>query len=69
MKFASDEYIIDKAYSTKLREKRNAFLSETGTRKAAHTTLVTTFGLTRNEYSAEVLFQITMNDLFSFLRD
>jgi len=64
MKFASDEYAIDKAYSLKLREKRAAFLAETSTRKAAHTTLVTTFGLKRNEYSAEILFQMTMNDLF-----
>ena len=64
MKFASDEYTIDKAYSQKLREKRTAFLTETGTRKAAHTTLVTTYGLKRNEYSAEILFQMTMNDLF-----
>lgn len=65
MKFASDEYTVDKEYSAKLREKRAAFMSETGTRKAAHTTLVTTFGLVRNAYSAEVLFQLTMNDLFA----
>jgi AAA+ ATPase superfamily predicted ATPase len=64
MKFSSDEYTIDKAYSMKLRTKKSAFLNETATRKAAHTTLVTTFGLKRNEYSAEVMFQITMNDLF-----
>jgi hypothetical protein len=64
MKFSSDEYTIDKAYSQRLREKKAAFLAETGTRKAAHTTLVTTYGLKRNEYSAEVLFQIKMNDLF-----
>jgi hypothetical protein len=38
--------------------------NETATRKAAHTTLVTTFGLKRNEHSSEVLFQLTMNDLF-----
>jgi len=65
IKFSSDEYTINKAYSMKLREKRTAFLAETGTRKAAHTTLVTTYGLKRNEYGAEVLFQITMNDLFT----
>ena len=64
MKFASDVYSIDKEYSKKLREKRTAFLEETGTRKAAHTTLITTYGLTRNEYSAEVLFQLTLDDLF-----
>jgi len=64
MKFSSDEYAIDKAYSMKLREKCSAFKYETSTRKAAHTTMVTTFGLTRNQYSAEILFQVTMSDLF-----
>ena len=64
MKFASDEYRIDKEYSRNLRNKRSAFLFETGTRKAAHITLVTTYGLVKNEYSAEILFQLTMNDLF-----
>jgi hypothetical protein len=65
MKFASAEYTVDKSYSRKLREQRTAFLSETGTRKAAHTTLVTTFGLMQNKYSAEILFQLTMNCLFT----
>ena len=65
MKFASDVYSIDKRYGKKLREKKAAFLAETETRKAAHTTLVTTFGLTDNEYSAEILFRITMDALFS----
>ena len=64
MKFASDVYTIDKSYSRRLREKKAAFLAETGTRKAAHTTLVTTYGLKRNEYSAEILFQVTMDGLF-----
>jgi len=64
MKFSVTEFTIDKAYSTRLREKRTAFLTETGTRKAAHTTLVTTFGLRQNAYGAEILFQLTMNDLF-----
>ena len=64
MKFASDTYSIDKEYAKRLRERKSAFLAETGTRKAAHTTLATTYGLTRNEYSAEVMFQLTMDDLF-----
>ena len=64
MKFSSDEYTINKAYSKKLKDKRSAFRAETGTQKAAHTTLVTTYGLKRNEYSAEILFQLKMNDLF-----
>jgi len=65
MKFTSTEYTISKAYSEKLREKKAAFLIETSTKKAAHTTVITTFGLTQNAYSSEILFQITMSDLFN----
>jgi len=65
MKFTASEYSIDKTYSETLRLKRAAFIAETKTRKAAHTTLVTTFGLLQNQYSAEILFQIMMNDLFA----
>lgn len=64
IKFASTEYTIDRAYCEKLREKKAAFLVETGTRKAAHTTLITTYGLIKNNYSSEILFSIKMNDLF-----
>jgi len=64
MKFASSEYTITKAYSEELRRKRSVFLGETNSKKAAHTTLVTTYGLTQGIYSAEILFNITMNDLF-----
>ncbi|MCL2718576.1 MAG: AAA family ATPase [Lachnospiraceae bacterium] len=64
MKFATTEYRLDKSYSAKLRNKKTAFLTETETRKAAHTTLITTYGLIQNEYSMEILFQLTMNDLF-----
>jgi len=64
MKYSSAEFTIDKAYSARLREKRATFISETKTRKAAHTTLVTTYDLAANEHSAEVLFRVTMNDLF-----
>jgi len=64
MKFTSTEYTIGKAYSEKLREKKTIFLTETRTRKAAHTTIVTTYGLIQNNYSSEILFKITMNDLF-----
>ena len=65
MKFTSSELVINKAYSEELRKKRSAFLAETGTKKAIHTTIVTTYELVKNEYSSEILFKLTMNDLFS----
>jgi len=64
MKFTSTEYTIAKSYGDELRRKKAIFLTETNTKKAVHTTLVTTYGLMNNEYSSEVLFQLTMNDLY-----
>jgi len=39
-------------------------LAETRTRKAAHTTMVTTFGLKKNMYQAGILFEVTLDELF-----
>jgi len=64
MKFNSTEFTISKSYNDNLRNKRSAFLNENGMQKAAHTTLVTTYGLSNNIYSAEILYQLTMKDLF-----
>ena len=47
-----------------LQHKRSAFLSETGTRKAIHITMVTTYGITKKGHSASVQSEITLDDLF-----
>ncbi|MDR1815283.1 MAG: hypothetical protein LBR00_01180 [Clostridiales Family XIII bacterium] len=54
----------DEKYARELREKAAAFMRETRTRKAAHTTMITTFGLKRNSESAGILFQLSLDDLF-----
>jgi len=64
MKFSSSEYSINKSYSDNLRNKRTAFQEETKTRKSTQTTLITTYGLSKNIYSAEVIYQLNMKDLF-----
>jgi len=64
MKYASSEYAIDKSADQNLRNKRSAFLAETRTRKAAHTTMITTFGLRKNAYQAGISFEVTLDDLF-----
>ena len=64
MKFAREEYAVTKVVEADLRHKRAAFLAETGTRRAAHLTLVTPFGLVRNSRSAIVQSQVTADDLF-----
>jgi len=64
MKYASSEYMIDKVTDLNLRNKRSAFVAETQTRKAAHTTMITTYGLRRNAYQAGIPFEIMLDDLF-----
>ena len=65
MKYASSEYVIDKAYDLNLRNKRSAFIAETRTLKTAHTTMITTYGLRRNAYQAGIPFEVRLDDLFT----
>ena len=65
MKYCRDEYEIDAAYEKKLRQRTEAFRRETGTKSALHTTLITTYGLVRNEHAAQVQSEVTMVDLFA----
>ena len=64
MKYSEDEFIIDKKQDENLRNKRAAFIRETKTRKSVHITMVTTFGVKRNEYWGTVQSEVKMNDLF-----
>ena len=64
-KFSSSDFIIDKEYDRKLRERQTSFIAETKTRKPTLMTLVTTFGLKRNEYSGRFQNVITSDDLFA----
>ena len=66
IKFSIHEFTIDKNYAEQIRRKISAFKAETKTQKAIHLTMITTFGLSKNEYSlALVQNQLTMNDLFT----
>ena len=64
MKYAINEYVIDKKQDEILRNKIFAFKSETKSRKAVHITMVTTYGVKRNEYWGNIQSEVTMNDLF-----
>jgi len=44
--------------------KRNVFQSVTGTKKAIHSIMVTTDGLTRNEYWGDIQAEIQLDDLY-----
>jgi hypothetical protein len=64
MKFSVSEFEIDKAYSDSLSRKARAFASETKTKKALHTTFVTTYGVKRNSHYSAVQSEVVMDDLF-----
>lgn len=63
-KFYSSEFVIDKEYSHKLRNKIAAFKSVVKTRKALVPTFITTFGVKRNAYSGNVQQEVVLDDLF-----
>ena len=55
MKFSEGTFTIDKRYAGELRHKRDAFRRITKTRKNIFITMITTFGVTDNAYSRELV--------------
>jgi hypothetical protein len=65
MKFGEDEFIIDKKYAGELRNKIQTFRRVTGTRKALFLTMVTAYGVKRNDYQVELVQNsVTADALF-----
>lgn len=64
IKYAHSEYTITAEEERKIRNRTAAFISETKTRSGILPTWITPFGLFKNEHSANVNYQITMDDLF-----
>ncbi|MEE3447214.1 MAG: ATP-binding protein [Bacteroidales bacterium] len=64
MKFSSGEFSIDRDYDMKLRRKVQIFTEKLKVRKNPHLTVITTFGLQKNEYSGHIQKCITADDLF-----
>ncbi len=64
MKYASDVYIISKAYESVLKNKMSTFRNESNTKKAIHLTFVTTYGIKHNQHSEKVQSQVILDNLF-----
>ena len=64
MKFANSQFTVDKAYADTLNNKIESFRNATSTRCSLHLTMITTFGVTHNEYWNMVQNEVTMDDLF-----
>lgn len=65
MNFSIHEYLIDKAYEQTLREKVGAFREITKCRESVFVTMITTYGVARNQHSYLIQSQVTLDDLFS----
>jgi AAA+ ATPase superfamily predicted ATPase len=64
-KFTEKEFVITKDYAQKLRNKRVIFEQHTKTKKAAFTTLLTTYPAIQNKYYIdEIQFEVSMDALF-----
>jgi AAA+ ATPase superfamily predicted ATPase len=64
MKFYGSEVMVDKKMDKQIRYKSTFLQNEIPKKSVVHNTLVTTFGLKKNEYSDVFLNVITLDDLF-----
>jgi uncharacterized protein len=65
VKFSNDIFTIQKEYAQSLRHKLATFKDNSGTRKAVFLTLISTYGLQKNDYFFELVQnEVTLDDLF-----
>ncbi|MBN8853741.1 MAG: ATPase [Sphingobacteriales bacterium 50-39] len=66
IKFSTKEFIIDKRYAGELENKVKVFKSQTKTRKSIFPTMITPYGVLRNDYYTNLIqAEVLMEDLFS----
>lgn len=65
IKFSTSEFVLDKKYAAELETKKQVFADRTGTRKSLFLTLLTCYGVKKNEYFFQtVQRELTMETLF-----
>lgn len=65
IKFSTSEFVIDKKYAAELENKLRVFRESTGTRKTLFLTMMTTYGVKKNNYyTGLVQNEIAMDALF-----
>ena len=65
IKFSLTEFTIDKSYASELRQKLQLFQEASKTRKTLFLTMITTYGVKKNDYYVQLVQkQITMDALF-----
>lgn len=64
MKFSSRPYPLRVKDIASINNKVASFIEATDVKTAVHVTMVTAYGLERNEYSGEIQSEVTIDDLF-----
>ena len=64
LKFYGNDFTVTKEYDRKLRARTSVLANALPKKAVIHSTLITTFGLTYNEYSSDFIRVITVDDLF-----
>ncbi len=64
MKYTNAPYTITEEEDERIRNRRETFIKETGTKKAVLITMITSFGLVPGGYADDIQCQLTMDDLF-----
>ena len=65
MKFSTEEFIISKKYAAELAQKKSIFIEKSKTKKTVFLTMVTTYGVVRNQYYKNLIQnEVTMDALF-----
>ena len=65
MKYYGGDFAVDKDYYKTLLRRSEILAQEVSPRISVHSTLITTFGLVKNEYSGVFTNVITLDDLFA----
>ena len=64
IKYYGGEFKVNKDYYLKLLKRQTILAENVSPKVAIHSTLITTFGLTQNEYSGAFTNVIVLDDLF-----
>ena len=65
MKFYNEDFTVSGEYHKKIVSRLNKIHEEVPKKYAVHSTLITTYGLSYNEYSGAFQQVITLDDLFT----
>lgn len=64
IKYYSGPFVLDKDYYAKILRRQAVLSAQISSKKVVHSTIITTFGVMKNEYSDAFVNMITLDDLF-----